>query len=423
MEQEELKRKLLGLWEKTSHTPKELLGLLFDLYFDADLVEYKENDGKIVSALCGIPYEFGYGDRKLKGVYIISLSAEEGYKKKGILSELLLKFNDRVKDNYEFSFLVAHTELLADYYGTQGYLSSFYIFEERYTPLHDFKNDYFLSLTDSEEKIKKLKEELYGKIKVVLYQENHKYDMESVIRFLNEVEKKSSTSINLCHKDRDFEYLLSPGSLRNLNCFISFDTDDKITGVAFTQKDEPGRIRVVAIFVSDPCSYFVLLDNIKRYFSDYSISVNVPNQKFQQQSLIWQLYASSNPKGGDLENTFGMVEIPFNINRLLHPLGMVKILKFDNILKYIAETRRDIEFKLHIRDLEPLENDQRVIYEVKNGKCNKVIVDSIPDNKNILNISIKEISELLLRKNDSSNLIMEAFGIPRLDLQIRLLPC
>ena len=149
-------------------------------------------------------------------------------------------------------------------------------------------------------------------------------------------------------------------------------------------------------------------------------------------SIIQQTYASENQAGADLDNTFNTVEIPFNINKLLQPLGMVRLLNFERILEYIAETRSDAEFKLHIRDLseggqsEEDNDDARkledMIFIIKNGKC---VVDKYEHHKNdrsVLNLSGKEVSELLLRKNDSSNLIMEAFGIPRLNLQIRLLP-
>ena len=74
MEQEELKRKLMGLWEKTSHNSKDLLSLLFEYYFNSKYIEYKESEGKIISALCGIPYIFGNGKKTLKGLYIIYLN-------------------------------------------------------------------------------------------------------------------------------------------------------------------------------------------------------------------------------------------------------------------------------------------------------------------------------------------------------------
>lgn len=433
MEAEELKRKLLGLWEKTTHNSKELLSVLFDFYFDTKYIEYKETDGKIVSALCGIPYTFGYGQKTLKGLYIISLSSEEGFRKKGILSQLLDKFNHRMKDEFDFSFIRPQTDLLADYFGTQGYFSSFFILEERFTPFHDFKNDYFLMLTDSDERIRKLKLARLDDLKIVENNEDREFSSSQIIRFIEEVEKKTSSSVSLLHTPKDLEYILSPDSIRHLNSFIAYDSDGKIAGITFIQKEDLKRIRVVANYVDDYCSYYALLDFIKRQFPDHSISINNSDSNFQIHSIIQQTYASANPEGGDLDNTFSTVEIPFNLNKLLQPLGMVKILKYESIIEFIAETNSDVDFKLYLRDLNAdipedkkdvtkgSEIGEKTVFVVKNGKCHKEYVEEI-NKPSILTLNKKELSELLLRKNDSSNLIMEAFGIPRLNLQMKLLP-
>ena len=93
-----------------------------------------------------------------------------------------------------------------------------------------------------------------------------------------------------------------------------------------------------------------------------------------------------------------------------------------------------MDFKLYIRDYrqegevskgenEKTDASLHNIYIVKNGKLSVTPKKEIKDEHSVLNLSTKELSELLLRKNDSSNLIMEAFGIPRLNLQMRLLPC
>lgn len=427
MEQDELKRKLMGLWEKTTHSSKDLVASLFNYYFDPYLIEYKEKEGKIISAIVGIPYKFGYGKNYLKGLYLISISSEEGFQKKGIISELLKRFNDKVCSEYDFTFIIPHTELLADLYGTQGYFSSFFILEERFTPFHDFKNDYILSLTDSDKRIRELKTTLFEEIKVVDNSVSTRFPKNTIANFIENIESKGNSSTNLCHNTNDIFYILEDESIRKLTCFVSFDVENNITGVAFIQKEDIKRIKIVATYVADLCSYYSLLNHIKREYEDYSLSVNTSEPKYQVHSIIQQTYAASNPEGGDLDNTFGTIELPFNLNRLLQPLGMVKLLRFENILKYIAETRSDVDFKLHIRDYHisnhSYNNDDKIFYKIKNGKLIKEPFNSNNLNSSILNLSIKEISELLLRKNDSSNLIMEAFGIPRLNLQLRLLPC
>lgn len=421
MEAEELKRKLMGLWEKTTHNSKELLALLFEYYFDMRYIEYTDIEGKVVSALCGIPYEFGFGRHTLKGLYIISLSTEEGYRKKGMLTELLSRMNERLREEFDFTFLVPHSELMADYYGSQGYFSSFFILEERFTPLHDFRKDYLLSLTDSDERIKRLKENLIDEIRVerVSYE-----DSETIVKlkkFIEEKERKGVGATNLCHTYKDLDYIMKPDSINNPTTYASYDSDGKVTGVAFIKKEELKRIRVHALYIEDTCSYYSLLDHIKRLYPDYSISINTSEPKYQTHSIIQETYASANPAGRDLDNTFATVEIPFYINKLLQPIGMVRLLRFENILEYVAKTRSDVEFKLHIRDYE--EGESQRVYVVKGGRIEVVPLSEYRHDRSVLNLNVKEVSELLLRKNDTSNLIMEAFGIPRLNLQIRLLPC
>lgn len=415
----------MGLWERTTHNSKELLSFLFEYYFDLDYMIYKENDGKVLGAFCCIPYSFGFGANKLKGLYVIALSSEEGYRKKGILSELVDSLNQKVSGSFDFTFIVPSTQLLADFYSTQGYFSSFFILEERFTPLHDFRNDYFLSLTDSDERIKELKIGLIDEIRVRQYDRENLTEKEDIKRFILEMEKKGSSSVNLCHTPKDLDYILSDLSIRPPGCFIAYDSDGKISGVAFTQKEEMKRIRVIAMYSDDSCSYYALLQNIKNSYPEHSISVNTPDPKNPNYSLISYTYAAANPAGGDLDNTFGVVEIPFNINKLLQPLGMVNLLRYDKIIQYIAETRSDVDFKLYIRDLlakEDTKDKENPVFIVKNGKFQKVKYGDCKKDSSLVSLSKKELSELLLRKPDSSNLIMEAFGIPRLDLQMLLLP-
>ena len=435
MEQEELKRKLLGLWEKTTHNSKDFISILFDYYFDVNYVEYKEFDGKIISALCGIPYSFGYGDKTLKGLYLISLSSEEGFRKKGILSELLNNINARLQNEFDFTFLIPQTELLADYFATQEYYHSFYILEERFTPLHNFKNDYILSLTDSDERIRNLKIALTDAISVYNCNNDPFFNKENVIKFIQTIEKKGSSAVCLSHTRKDLDFLLQYDSLNFLETFIAYDSDETITGIAFIQKEDIKRLKVVAFYVTDTCTYYSLLDYIKRQYPDYSLSVITSEIKYQTHALIQQTYASSNAQGSDLDNTFSTVEIPFNFNKLLQPMGMARILRYDKIIEYLAVTRSDVNFKLHIRDFYflPQENqlfsDTEVkesagayIFIVKNGNLTIQPYSNFLNDRSIISLSKKEFSELLLRKNDSSNLIMEAFGIPRLNLQMRLLP-
>lgn len=427
MEQEELKRKLSGLWEKTSHKSKELISVFLNYYFDENFIEYQDLDGKINGAIIGIPYSFGFDEDPLKGIYLIPICSEEGVLKKNIINKLLKELHKKILNDFDLMFLVTDSELLQDYYRTLGFHDSFYIIQEHYTPLHNFHTDFLLSIQDSDERIRNLKNALFNDIEVFQkedFERNNNDSIGQLIDFIRDIERKKSTEISLIHEAKDLEYLFQEDSMRNLDYFVSLDADKKITGIAFIDIEEFKRIKVLTPFVTDSCSFYCLLNEIKRVYKEYSVTINSLESKCQIQAIIQQTYAASNPQGEDLDNTFATLETPVNLRNLMKPLGLVKLLKFDNILKYIARHRRDVDFKLYIPDdPTPLNFDNKDhVYIIKNGTCDIDSIENHKQDKSLLKLSVKVISELLLRRGDASNLIMEAFGIPRLNLMINLLP-
>lgn len=54
----EIKKQMIKLWKNTFHDSDEYISLVFDNYFDENLLEYEERNGVIISALLGIPYDF-----------------------------------------------------------------------------------------------------------------------------------------------------------------------------------------------------------------------------------------------------------------------------------------------------------------------------------------------------------------------------
>ena len=122
----EIKKKMMGLWESVFHDSKEYISLIFDNYFNPDFVEFIEMDGRIVSALLAIPYVFSNGKEKLNGLYLCGLATAENYRQKGLMTSLLQNINRRAEGNYDFTFLIPSTDMMADYYHRQGYFNSFY---------------------------------------------------------------------------------------------------------------------------------------------------------------------------------------------------------------------------------------------------------------------------------------------------------
>lgn len=414
----------MGLWENVFHDSKEYISLIFDNYFNEDYIEYHENEGKIVSALLGVPYEFGSGNYRLRGLYLCGLATSETFRQKGLMSELLEKINNKCQDRFDFTFLIPASDLMADYYHRHGYFNSFFRVEERYTCVHDFKNDFFVSLSDTDERIRDLKLKLYDEIKVEPYSPDFPIEEKSLIKFIQELEHNASGNIvNLLHSEKDIKIILKENEISGNSVFVAYDKDSKICGVAFVVKEEMKRIKIPMIYVGDNSSYYALLNHIKKVFEEYSVSVYKNAPTADVISMMEQSYAASNPDGGDLESLFGLIERPFSFWQNMRPYGMVKLLNFYNILRFLAETKRETSFKLLIKDWpENCENDStRKLIIVNKGKMElKDYIEGQKDS-NILKLTSKELSELLCRKRDANNLIMEAFGIPRLVLKMAMM--
>lgn len=414
---QEIKSGIRELWESVFHNSGGFIEEIFNTYFDERYVVYKEISGKIVSALLGIPYTFGYGKHKLRGLYLCKLATEERFRHQGLMSELLEEINERASEEFDFTFLIPASDLNADYYRRRGYFNSFFRLEERFTSMHDFKNDFMVSLSESDERIYDLKMKLFEQLVVRHYDEIQKEGNDEIIEFIKKQEKQPVSSTSLCHTGKDIEFILKERDTNGYHVFISKDTENKITGLAFVRKEEDiKRLKIPAIYVEDMCSYYVLLYQIKRYFQEYSMSVFVTSERYSLSVLTEEVYGAENPDGGDLDLLFGLLETQFDFTKLMEPAGMVKLLNYDRIIEYVASLHNEVHFKLKIRDSEyPL-------WLVKNGKVSCEERKKGVEDRSILNLTQKEVSELLLRKKDSSSLIMEAFGIPRLILEMKLLP-
>lgn len=417
----EIKKKMMGLWESVFHDSKEYISLIFDNYFNPEYVEFVESDGRIVSALLGVPYEFGNGKNRLKGLYLCGLATSENFRQKGLMTGLIDNINERFSEEFDFTFLIPANDLMADYYHRQGYFNSFYRVEERYTSVHDFKNDFLVGLTDSDERIINLKKNLFEELRVVEFGKSQQFTAQDIIAFIKERESKPGSIVNLLHSSEDIEIILKENQISGGTIFIAYDKDSKITGIAFTVKEDIKRIGIPAIFVTDNCSYYVLLNHIKLFFDDYSISL-YKQSATHETSLIEKIFGAENPDGSDLETLFGMVERPFNPSQNMQPYGMVRLLRFDRILNFIAETNKEATFKIIIKDKNYIsEGDSGSMFVIDRGEMRRENIDEAKINKSVIKLSSKELSELLLRKRDNSSLIMEAFGIPRLVLKMALM--
>lgn len=419
IDQNELKKGISELWEKSLHLSKDYIQLIFNSYFKEEYLAYHIVDNKVAAVLLGIPYFFGYGHNMLKGIFIFGAATDNKFHHKGLMTDLLKDFNNKHKNDFDLTFLVPSSDLVADFFRHRGYFNSFYRLEQRFTSIHNFKNDFIVSLEEVDPRVRKLKENLFSEIKVSFFDFNSLDLCNEVYEFIKNCESKPRRSVILNHNSNDFFTYISNCQINDIQIIVA-EHNGKISGIAFAKKDEMKRLKIPYLYYNDNCTFYALLSFIKEKFFDYSLSLYGASEPYSQ-SIIEEVYGAKNPDGSDLETLFGLFDTQTNPAKLMEPGGMVKILNYENILAFIAKYRKEIDFKLHLRDYnEPGVNDRNIYFHVKNGAVSTYPFKREGADKSILSLTTKEFSELLFRKKDSNNLILEAFGIPRLILEFKM---
>lgn len=153
MDSAEVKLQMMKLWKSVFHDSDDYIKLVFDNYFSPERVAYKEKDGKIISALLSVPYNFvvpkitlvsGDDDvcetmKYLKGLYLCGLSTEESFRGRGLMNDLMQEMELRAfSEGFSFTFLIPASEGLIKYYADRGYSNSIFRVDEHYISQHRF---------------------------------------------------------------------------------------------------------------------------------------------------------------------------------------------------------------------------------------------------------------------------------------------
>lgn len=206
MNTDTLKCEMMKLWKHTFHDSDDYISLIFDNYFNPDLVEYEERDGKLVAAMLAVPYDFYMApnckkesnnclnayfvdvcrvenidtevsnvrpsydaDSLIRGLYLCGLATSEESRGFGIMSRMIERINVKAAQlGYAFTFLIPASDGLHKYYSDRGYLSAMYRYENLYTSEHDFYND----LKNYIKCIENADSERQGKIDKIYYGNN-----------------------------------------------------------------------------------------------------------------------------------------------------------------------------------------------------------------------------------------------------------
>lgn len=426
MNEKEIRMQMARLWIKTFGDSQEYVDLLFDNYFDLNLIEYYEEKGIIIASLLGIPYEFKNGFQTLKGLYLCGLCTETAFRKQGIMSYLLDKINNRVKEKFDISFLIPATEELQIFYQARDYHKGIYRVEEKYTNAHNFDNDFLYENNREEERIRKLKNNFYKNLKVDILKANDEKEKIKVIEFIEKEEKEHKSCLILQHGTKNLKVVLAENEIDNGKIFICKTPDNIVTGVGFINSIENGRIMIPALFYSDKASYYKLLQSIHNQFPEYSISLFVEPGTRLTPSIKKEIYISENPKGSELESIPDSYENISTRYEKAQVYGLVKPLNIEKILSVLAEMRKDISFDVYLK--EKRDSEDYLFCEIRNGEARFKKIDK-QDFKNkekktkypSTELTYKEMATILFRKKENNDIIMEALGIPSLSLYMNLM--
>lgn len=425
MEASKVKQKMMNLWKKIFHDSDKYVALVFDNYFDPELIEFHEEKGEIVSALLGVPYEFGKVDSRIKGLYLCGLATEVEFRHHGIMNSLIEKINSRAAEKgYAFTFLIPANDALINFYSCRKYDNAMYRIEDRYTSAHNFRNDYSSVLDNEDERVKILKMHYYENLEVGLLDVNDVLSVEKVERYIESSENNVTAYNTLFHDAKDMHAVIAENSVSGGRIFVCSNPEKEITGVAFIDTDERKRVYVRKVYYDDNCTYFRLLDYVRKSYADSPISVFRFPEEVERRAICMKVYGASNPDGGMLEGQYGATERVYNVSVHAKPYGMIRITDLREILKFLANDRRDAKFSILVK--EEKEDDFALKCDVADGKAVFTELEGkelkrIMSKPGSTTLTRREFSEIIFRKKDASNIIMEAFGIPRLIMNMALL--
>lgn len=425
MESAELRRKMMELWKVIFHDSDAYISLVFDTYFNTEYVEYYEENGKLISALLGIPYYFGNGRNRIQGLYLCGLATIKEYRGRGIMGNLISKISNKaLKKGMSFVFLIPASDSLRLYYSSKGFDNGMYVVEDRYTDIHNFDKDYRSILNRENDRIKSIKTKYYEKLRVETLSLKNKNVINDAIGFIIKSEWNNNNYYTLMHDEKDSFAIIKENNISGGKILICKSTDNDITGVLFASFDDKKRVIIPKIFYKDNCSYFKLLDNIKQLYPDSSMSVICFPEETERRALWSPSNSASSSNGGVTGGSYGIAERVYEVNRHARPYGMLKILDYREILKFIANDRNDCKFSILVK--EAVNEKMALKCDLMNGEAEfseipSENVSSFINNPNTTILTKRNLSEILFRKKDNNNLIMDAIGIPRIALNMALL--
>lgn len=315
-----------SLWKETFRDSSAYISLLFDNYFNDELVAVHREGENLVAALMGIPYLFkdhsGKGEN-LKGLYLCGLSTKKEMRRRGIMSGLIEEINRRAEAaGFDFTFLIPSDDIIRTFYKARGYYDAFFKKNEIFVKGHKFS-----------------KPEEYD------VREYNKKDLKDVVDYLVSCFHKSDSPIidyRLYHTAKDWEIVLQEALLSGERILLA-EKEGSVKGIAIIRinkfEDLPGKscrtseVTVREMKINEKCDEDALLHHISLIFPDSNIKIIRNLTEVKNFHRLWSpFFAKNNNQGNEYED-MGEVEVPFNEVLNSYPAGMIRIFDILSLMK------------------------------------------------------------------------------------------
>jgi predicted acetyltransferase len=323
-----VKKQVKELWKLCFNEEEAFVDMYFDLRYSSDKNIYIQSDDKIISALQMITYPMTFCGTKIRTSYISGACTHPDYRRKGTMYELLSQAFVRMQSTgILFSTLIPARPQLIDYYARLGYVSMF-----EYS-----KHIFRLAEMSASANIK------------VEYTTEYQDD---IYNYFNK--KNIERTCCIQHTKVDFKIVLADLFLAGGKVFFAGGEEQSIEGIALASA-VGNTLYVKELFSENPETENELLRQAAIMYGCTEIIVVMPPT----------------------------TEIPERF-----PLGMVRIIDAEKMLRIFAAVHPEVEITIELHDHVLSSNNG--YYCLLNGRC---IKGEMNMQKTFVRLSVGELAE------------------------------
>jgi hypothetical protein len=311
-----VKDKMKVLWKNIFHDTDVYINLIFDNYFNPELIDCVFDGDDLVAMMLGIPYDFlinGMG--KLKGLYLCGLATKPEYRCQSIMGGMINRMYLKAYClNYDFTFLIPASQQLNLYYSKFGYIDVF--------------KKYIIEIDDNYILKTNINYDINGN-KITIYSDDIlSSELNNIICFIKGIEERY-LNINISHSFKDIKLFIH----ENINS----------GGVIIALKNKDSELKCVAIVECDDDRII-----IKKMFTDdindeYAIIQYIKNR--YKYTKVY-LYSYPSDEFGIIgHNDFSKLDEGYT-RYICQNYGMVKFLDYNEILKFMGNCQDEFKYSI-----------------------------------------------------------------------------